>query len=567
MSETGGLQKPAASPLPVLIVGAGPTGLTLGIELARRGIPFRLIDRERERPTTSRALGTQPRTVEVFDMMGIPTSELHPATQPRGFQFMEGPRTLGRVEFADRAGRPALLVMNEADTERVLEARLEAAGGHVERGVEFAGFRTDGVGIIATLRDSEATSDVPARFLIGCDGANSTVRRDAEIAFTGSTYPERFLLADLELDWQISHDVGTVWFGHREGLVAAIPLPAERQWRLIVAFNPEGEDVPRFSEAEAATRAEEELRRRAEIPVRRVGDPLWASAFHVHRKIAGRYRVGSVFLAGDAAHVHSPVGGQGMNTGIQDAFNLGWKLALAAQGLAAPGLLDSYEDERRPVAQAVLRATDAGTRIVLGANPVGRAIREYVFPTVLSVTPIRDRLQAALSELAINYRASSLSVDTAHERRRPGMRNQGGLRAGDRVPDASLLAPRTGETITLFELFSSGWTMLVTNDDPGASGTPEAVVRLIAQTHETVGDMVRPYLIQRGGSATTTTDAMLSDVTGEALRQFGPHGGQVLLVRPDGYLGFRGDVEQPGELASYLARVFAMQLREPTPSA
>src|ERR671917_354894 len=215
-------------PLPItLIVGAGPTGLTLAIELARRGVPFRIIDREVERTRTSRAIGTQARTVEVFRVMGIPETALEPAARPRALRFAERERTLARIPLGDGlpGAPPRLISMDESDTERVLEQRLEQLGGRVERSTELLAFRVDGERVIATLRGPDGPSALEARFLVGADGAHSTVRREAGIGFAGAAYPERFLLADLDLDWGLPHDEGHIWIGD-DGLVAAIPLPA-----------------------------------------------------------------------------------------------------------------------------------------------------------------------------------------------------------------------------------------------------------------------------------------------------------------------------------------------------
>jgi 2-polyprenyl-6-methoxyphenol hydroxylase-like FAD-dependent oxidoreductase len=198
---------------PVLIVGAGPTGLTLGIELARRQIPFRLIDRKVERALSSRALGTQPRTIEVFRLMGIPEAALQPAVRPRAFRFMEGRRMLVEIEFATSA-----IVMNEVDTERVLQERLEECGGRVEWATTLESFRLASDRVIASLAGPGGPTAIAAKFLVGCDGANSTVRREAGIGFTGATYAERFLLADLVLDWEMAHDEATIWFGDEAGL-------------------------------------------------------------------------------------------------------------------------------------------------------------------------------------------------------------------------------------------------------------------------------------------------------------------------------------------------------------
>src|SRR5215216_3860194 len=420
-------------PSPItLIVGAGPTGLTLAVELARRGVPFRIIDREPERTRTSRAIGTQARTVEVFRLMGIPETALEPAARPRALRFAEGDRTLARIEFGNGlpGASPRLISMDESDTERVLERRLDQLGGRVEWSTQLLGFRVDGARVTATLQGPGGTSEIEARFLVGADGAHSTVRHEAGIGFAGAAYPERFLLADLDLDWDLPHDEGHIWIGD-DGLVAAIPLPGERRYRVIVPLPPAYAAKEYPSEAEIAAEAETLLRQRTGVSLRRIGDPVWASAFRIQRRQADRYRRGPVFLAGDAAHVHSPVGGQGMNTGIQDAFNLGWKMALAARDQAAPGLLDTYQAERHPIARGVLRGTHLGTRLFLAQNPLMRAVREHVVPALVNIPAVRRRIMTAVSQLSIGYRGSSLSVDADNRDEARGWLRHvaGGLRA------------------------------------------------------------------------------------------------------------------------------------------
>src|SRR5215210_710719 len=423
-----------------LIVGAGPTGLTLAIELARRGIPFRIIDREVEQTRTSRAIGTQARTVEVFRLMGIPETALEPTARPRALRFAERGRTLARIAFGDGTpgASPRLISMDESDTERVLEQRLEQLGGRVEWSTQLLSFRVDGERVTATLRGPGGESELETRFLVGADGAHSAVRHEAGIGFAGAAYPERFLLADLDLEWDLPHDEGHIWIGDN-GLVAAIPLPGERRYRVIVPLPPAYAAKEYASEAEVAAEAETLLKQRTGVTLRRIGDPAWASSFRIQRRQADRYRRGPVFLAGDAAHIHSPVGGQGMNTGIQDAFNLGWKLALAARDQAAPGLLDTYQEERHPIAQGVLRGTHLGTRLFLAQNPLMRAVREQAVPAIVSIAPIRRRILAAVSQLTIGYRGSPLSVDADDREAARGWlhRDALGFRAGDRVPDVT----------------------------------------------------------------------------------------------------------------------------------
>ena len=480
-----------------LIVGAGPTGLTLAIELARRGVPFRLIDREAEQSKNSRAIGTQARTVEVFRVMGIPEAALEPAARPRALRFAERDRTLARISFGDNLpGAPRLISMDESDTERVLEQRLEQLGGRVERSTQLLGFRVDGERVTATLQGPDGTSEIETRFLVGADGAHSTVRHEAGIGFAGAAYPERFLLADLDLDWELPHDEGHIWIGD-DGLVAAIPLPGERRFRVIVPLPPAYAAKEYQSEAEIAAEAETLLAQRTDVPLRRVGDPVWASAFRIQRRQADRYRRGPIFLAGDAAHVHSPVGGQGMNTGIQDAFNLGWKLALAARDQAAPGLLDTYQAERHPIAQGVLRGTHLGTQLFLAQNPLMRAVREQAVPAIVGIAPVRRRILAAISQLTIGYRGSFLSVDADDRAEARGWlrRHVSGLRAGDRVPDETLIDTRGSNPVALFDLISQGWALLIFPGDGAIAETTGALEQIARQVRDAVGDVVQPYLV------------------------------------------------------------------------
>jgi 2-polyprenyl-6-methoxyphenol hydroxylase-like FAD-dependent oxidoreductase len=545
-----------------LIVGAGPTGLTLAIELARRGIPFRLIDRDARRAKTSRAIGTQARTVEVFRIMGIPEAALQPAVWPRALRFAERERTLARVRLDSApGGGPRLLSMDESDTERVLEERLVQLGGRIEQSTELTAFRIDGDRVVATVVGPDGEYQVETRFLVGADGAHSTVRRGAGIGFEGANYPERFLLVDMDIDWELPHDEAHVWIGN-DGLVAVVPLPGARRFRVIVPLPPEQSATEYESEAAIAAAAEAVLRQRSGIALRRIGEPAWASTFRIQRRQATHYREGPVFLAGDAAHVHSPVGGQGMNTGIQDAFNLGWKLALAVRELVAPGLLDTYEAERHPIARGVLRGTHLGTRLFLARNPVMEAVREYVVPAVVNVPSVRRWFLASVSQLNIAYPDSSLSVDADSGQGGRGLlRRSGGIRAGERVPDVALLDGSGGEAIALFDLIARGWTLLLF---PGTDSSPQRLGeldRLAQQVRDTVGDEVRSYVVLSAPLDQEPDTATLLDPTGELGRALGENGGLVALVRPDGYLGFRGAVGQPGELVSYLARVFAMQMR------
>ena len=547
----------------VLIVGSGPSGLTLAIELARRQIPYLLIDKASQRPTSSRALGTQARTIETFQIMNIPLAELAPAIAPRHFRLAERERTLARVPIPPQpSGAPSLIVMDQADTERVLEARLFELGGQTRRGVELVAFTQSREDVISTLHGPDGEHQVRSRFLVGADGAHSVVRRQAGIDFIGAAYPERFLLADVDLDWDLAHDEGQIWIGD-DGLVAAIPLPQPRRFRLIIPLPPEEIAREFTSELDVANRAEELLRDRTRIRLSRLGDPIWASSFRLSRRQAASYRKGRVFLAGDAAHVHSPVGGQGMNMGIQDAFNLGWKLALAVQGLAAPGLLDTYQAERHPVAAGVLRGTHLGTRIVLARNPIVRTLRERLVPALTSTPLVQQQLFSAVSQLGIAYPDSPLSVNTGAQpaSRNPLQRGPRGLHPGDRVPDVQLLTQGDRSPLQLFDLVRQGWLLLLLPGDEPSLERMAELEALANQVRHMVGKQVQPYLVLPPGAATDSPLApVLIDVVGELARLFAADRGQAVLIRPDGYLGYRGRPDQQLELASYLARVYAMKL-------
>jgi 2-polyprenyl-6-methoxyphenol hydroxylase-like FAD-dependent oxidoreductase len=538
----------------VVIVGAGPTGLTLGIELARRNVPFLLIDRDLVPPTTSRAIGLQTRTAEMLRILGIPQQSLQPSIQPRSLCLEEGSRTLACINFdAADSGGVALTVIDESDTERILRTRLEELGSSVQRGTELLSFQVSDDGVVATLRDASGEHEVRSRYLVGADGAHSLVRHDTSIPFVGTAYPEQFILADLHIAWDLPHDMGHLWIGG-DHLAAVLPLPPAQRYRVILPLA-EGHELPaNVTDAQIGDLAVQLLRERSGVSFNVLGPPVWASAFRISRRHAAHYRKGPVFLAGDAAHVHSPVGGQGMNTGIQDSCNLGWKLALAVRGQAAPGLLDTYEEERAPIAHEVLRNTDLATKAVLSQNDIVREVRRRVIPLLAASPQIRERLMPLVGQLNVNYRGSFLAVDgDAHARGRPG------LEAGDRVPDQKLRTP-DGTSARLYDLVAQGWVLLLFADDDASPERLAALQGLAALSQSMAGNTVQPILISSGTPQGLDGLTTLLDPGGEMARRFGAEAGLAALVRPDGYLGYRGPLEAGGPFASYLARVFAMRM-------
>ncbi|AXE24790.1 pentachlorophenol monooxygenase [Streptomyces globosus] len=380
----------------VAIVGAGPTGLALAVTLAEAGVDFVLLDRQAEGANTSRAAVVHARTLEVFDELD-PSGALSAGLVARGipvsrFRIRDGARPLAAVDFDGLpTAHPYALMVPQYETEAVLLSRLRALGGDVHRPREVTSVTQDADGVTLTTAAGET---LHAAYAVGADGMHSTVRAAAGIGFTGSAYDESFVLADVVMDWAPGPSEVSLAFG-AAGLTVIAPLPgngnggvgggggAGRRYRIVatVAEAPPSPDLA-FVRALLAQRLRGEAR---------VHDLVWSSRFRIHHRVADRYRAGRLLLAGDAAHVHSPAGGQGMNTGIQDGYALGRALA--------DGDLDAYEARRRPVAQRVVALTDRMTRVATARGLTRRALRNTLLPVLARIPAFRNRLARELAEL------------------------------------------------------------------------------------------------------------------------------------------------------------------------
>ena len=531
-----------ADPCDVLIVGAGPTGLALAAALKAFGVSPRIVDAAADRVHESRALGMQPRTLEVLRPFGLDGDLIERGNPAARLRISAGGRVARTALFdigAEDTAFPFLLFVSQAETEAVLSEHLAAHAVEVERGVTFESFQPDGdEGLFCSLRRADGIREVvPARYVVGCDGAHSTVREQAGIPFRGGRYPQTFLLADLAAD---GLEAGTVhaYLGP-DGPLFFFPLGRPAPWRLITMR-------PRTS---AETRPEQvtvaELQQASDqvtsgtVSVR---DPVWTSVFRVHHRAATRYRAGRVFVAGDAAHVHSPAGAQGMNTGIQDAINLGWKLGLVCRGAAREALLDSYDAERRPVGEFVLRFTDRAFTVATSTNLLVRAVRSHVVPRVL---PWALRFRAGrrlafrtVSQLGIRYRHSP-AVEASP-------RGLHGPRPGDRLPDARV---HRGGTETWLQEALSRPTFHVLLCGP-ATVWDDTTVEDLRRRHEPLVTVHR--LSPAGGQTRAAGD--LVDVAGTAFSRLRVRGAGHLVVRPDGHIGYRADGSDLSGAARYLAR-------------
>ena len=512
------------SGLDVLVVGAGPTGLTLAAQLQAMGATCRIVDRQPDRVHESRALAVQPRTLEVLRGLGITQELLKRGNDAVWVQLHAGTRVvrirLFGLGLADTA-YPFLLFVSQADTEQVLIDHLAARGVGVERRVELVGSHADQGAVTCTLRHGDGrTEQVHSRYLVGCDGAHSTVRRAAGIPFQGGAYPQTFALADLEVDSGLDGDTAYAWLG-QVGILFLFPLGRPASWRLL-GMHPtlQGREAPaRPSLAELQALADHFTGGRL-----RLRDPVWLTYFRLAHRHASRYRAGRVFLAGDAAHLHSPAGAQGMNTGIQDAWNLGWKLALVSRGVAQEALLDSYDAERRPVGRYVVRFTDRAFAVTTSTNPILRALRTQLVPRVLPLVLRLDRGLAygfrSVSQLGISYRHSP-----AVQEGRPALRR--GRRAGDRLPDARIA--RDGQGCWLGEALAlPGFHLLLCGrpDDWDAGQ--------LANLHRRHPATLTVHQLTRDAAPRA-----LHDFEGQAFSRLGVENSAQYLIRPDGHIAYR----------------------------
>lgn len=375
----------------VIVVGAGPTGLMLACELAMRGIAVRVVERRTETPNITRAFAVHARTLELLDCRGLADQLL-----PRGVEIHEvapAPGAVLNLRELDTTF-PMLLIAPQSGTEKVLEARAIELGVTFHRGADVVDLAQDDDGAAVTLRDGAV---LRARFVVGCDGAHSAVRRLAGIEFVGSQYETHILLADVRM----SAPPEDAMFARNSAEGIVLVLPFGDGWFRAIAWDRLRQQAPLD---EPVTEAE-----MRDVFGRIAGDDFgmtemrWSSRFLSERKQAARYRDGRVFLAGDAAHVHSPLGGQGMNTGIGDAVNLGWKLAEAVRGTAPDALLDTYQTERHPVGEKVLRMTDAFNKLMLGTSALRRALRRVAVTALLNVPAGRREIGGLMSGIGIAY--------------------------------------------------------------------------------------------------------------------------------------------------------------------
>lgn len=414
----------------VLIVGAGPSGLMAALILARFGIPLRIIDKALNKSPYSRALAVQIRTLEIFDALGLLAKLKKKSNPVHDFEInAEGvaPIVLSPATTSSLFTYP--LIVDQPHTEEVLEQSLNDAGVYVERGFELVEFCHSGDGIVATIADSSHKRSVlDYSFIIGADGAHSTVRKYMATSFVGSTYEDAFILADAKLFNVRDHHTFRIFFKGRNFL-ALIPMYGEHHFRLIsVRRNELFHEGPKPSIDEF----HKLISKLVPYPLE-IGDVTWVSRFFVQCRSASHYQDGRSFIIGDAAHIHSPAGGQGMNTGLQDALNLGFKIAMVIKNLAPESLLLSYGDERKPVGEYLIKHTDRLFKLMIGGNWLIRLMRVFLLPRLMKSSELRTKFFRLISQTAIRYDEGAV-VRLTTSIKIPG------LCVGERIPNAALIS-------------------------------------------------------------------------------------------------------------------------------
>lgn len=480
----------------VLVVGAGPVGLTMACELARFGIPLRIIDKARQRTDKSKALVLWSRTLELLDRGANGAAPFVEAGHKvLAVDFISGDQRIGRVsmEHVDTPYAYALM-LPQSDTERLLEERLASLGIHVERGVEMMEYQAGVAGVTAALRHPDGRTEIAAaEWLVGCDGAHSIVRHTLGVPFAGKTMDSDWMLADVHMSGYPCPDSEASVYWHRDGVFVIFPIRPGR-YRLLADMPSSGAQQPPVPTLEQV----QAMIDRRGPPGTKVSDPVWLAGFRINgRKVAG-YRSGRVFLAGDAAHVHSPAGGQGMNTGMQDAFNLSWKLAMVIRGACGDQLLDSYTHERSAVGDEVLKTAERLTEVGTMKNHLAQHVRNLVGHVMLGLRPVQRKFADTMSEVAIAYPESPLNGPAA-----PGV------------------SPKPGERVTPRQDARDSW--------------PEAPrFALHAAPSQDVSELIAQYpaLLHAAPRGPLHADAMI-------------------LVRPDGYVACSAQAVAP--IRSYLA--------------
>ncbi|MGI9443950.1 MAG: FAD-dependent monooxygenase [Rubripirellula sp.] len=531
----------------VLICGAGPVGLSLAAQLQRMGVSCQVVDKNRSRSDKSKALVVWGRSLELLDTCMDANSFLEHGRPVRKAKFYEEGVQFAEIEFATNDSEFGTgVLIPQSLTEQILEDHLSDCGEEVQRATELLSFVQSSDDVTCVLADAEGKQrTVVANYLVGCDGAHSVVRHGLELEFPGRKDGLRWVLADVELSGDVPEaDVASLW--SRSGILLLFHF-GENVWR-VVAEEPLGNpDSPRRDPT--LPEIQQYLSERGAVGVK-ASNPTWLAEFRVNERKVEDYSVGRVFVAGDAAHVHSPAGGQGMNTGIQDACNLAWKIAWKIRGVGNNKLLDSYSDERSEVGAMVVRATSHMTRLATTESRVLQSVRNVVAKIALHFNWVQDKIRQNLAEYTVAYRSSEINgTDTR--------RNRGVLRCGDRVPNI-LWTDARQQPQTLYRCLSGGRAVLLiinSNDARTFESWGQGMCR-DDQSFATVALMVADQQNEESKvhADPRTAHVHVGFLDRGASQKLEVGSGGWMIIRPDGYLAAAGEAEDMGPATQWLKK-------------
>ncbi len=536
-----------------LIVGAGPVGLTMAAALDHQGLSCRIIDKAPAPSDKSKALVVWSRTLELLDRFELAQSFVDAGMKIDGASMFANGKRLVHISITgvdSPFGFPLMLPQNE--TERLLAEYLMKRGISVERQLELRSFSEQPDCVTGALQRADGTEEsFSAPWLIGCDGAHSTVRHGLGMQFTGAAEPNDWFLADIHVEGPLpTNELSIYW--HEKGVLVFFPITRTR-FRVIADLGTSADTGPPPDPTLAQVQAKVDERGPGGL---KIVDPIWLAGFRINERKVSEYRRGRTMLAGDAAHIHSPAGGQGMNTGMQDAFNLAWKLALVhrGQGQREP-LLNSYSTERSAVGDQVLKGAAMLTLAATLRNPIAQYLRNHIAPIISSFGFVQDRIKNTLCELSVNYRHSPLTAEEWPH-------HMGGLSAGDRLPDASLTSAITGETTTLFvELRRPSHALLLLADSQDEHSLAH-LAAIAADTQHAFSNVLKPMLILKPDEHISDLRSMLksskiptwTDPSARLHERLGVKGSSLVVVRPDGYIGYRCQPADGAALLEYFGR-------------
>lgn len=504
----------------VLIVGAGPTGLALACQLIRYGVDFVIIDKKETTTPHSKAIGVQARTLEIYEQIGLADKLIAEGAIAEKVRLFAGGKVRGEAEFknigAGLSPYPYVLLVEQGKHESLLYEHIKSRSEDVTWQTELESFTQNEAGVTATLKNAGGKIEtIDAKYLVGCDGAKSSVRHSLGLEFGGSTFERMFYVADVQIDWEFGHDALQI-FLMKSSMLAFFPMVGEKRYRIVGTFPEEfdkDEGDVLYEEIEERIKLDTELA----LDITNVN---WFSTYKVHTRHVAKFSVGRCFLAGDAAHVHSPAGAQGMNTGIQDGYNLAWKLALVLNGKASGELLNTYNEERLPNAVTLTKTTDRFFGLVASPEPLLVFTRLYIFPYVaqfmFSLDAVKRFVFPRISQISINYRDGSLS-------RENGSFN---VKAGDRMPwfevDGASIYDRLREPVFHLIVFFDGKTEI--------PPLPDEVMQ------------------EWDGLIDSTVISLYPNIA----EIFGVKRSFFVILRPDNYIGLISDKFSPDVVRDYL---------------